>query len=130
MPRGDRWGLRRLRVRWPYVILGLLLILFAVKFVEKTRELQQLNQQAAALQLANQQTMADNTRLQHAIRYYRTTAYVEARARSVFGLTLPGEVPVVVTSPSHPRYTAAPAVIRRVASSPPPWRQWWRSFFG
>lgn len=130
MRRVEKPGPRRFGVRWPYVILGLLLILFAVKFVQKTRELQQLNRQASALQLANQQTMRENVHLRRDIHYYGTSTYIQSQARSVFGFTMPGEVAIVATSPSHPRYTRAPVVVRHIEAPPPVWRQWWRSFFG
>jgi len=102
--------------------------LFVYKFVEKTQELQQLSREANSLRVLNQQTIQDSARTQNAIAYYRSQAYIESRARQVFGYVRPGDVDIS----SDPRYQpvatvrAAPKVYR-----PPQaiWKQWWSSFF-
>jgi cell division protein FtsB len=121
-------GSRRIRIRPAYIVLLIAMGFFAFKFIEKTRELQQLNQQATALRLANEQTMRDNTRIGNDIKYYRTPRYIEEQARALFGYTEPGDVPIMTkpvvarpAAPDHAEYRAAPAA--------PSWQEWWDSFF-
>jgi cell division protein FtsB len=117
-----------IRIRWPYVILFLLMVLFTVKFIQKTQELRSLTAQANALRVQNQQTIRDNARIKRAIRYYKTTGYVESEARARFAYTLPGDV-VILPSP----HAAAARHIRRpvvqYVAPPPIWKQWWAVFF-
>lgn len=118
------------RLRWPYLIVAALMVLFAYKFVQKTHEIRQLNVQAAALRYANRQTAEDNARLQRAIRYYRTTGYLEEEARSTLGYTKPGELTVMSTPKYRPVAPALSPGPRVRANPEPAWRQWWKAFFG
>jgi len=86
--------LERLRVRPAYIILAILMALFAFKFIQKTQEIRAFRQEETALRFENQQTAAENARLQHAIGYYRTSDYIENEARALFGYTKPGEVAI------------------------------------
>jgi cell division protein FtsB len=119
---------RRMKIRPAYVVLLIVMGFFAFKFVEKTRELQQLTRQATLLRAENQKTMRDNARIKRDINYFKTTQYVEQQARALFGYTRPGDV-AIVTKPAvrqapvlrHAAYRAAPAT--------PTWKEWWDSFF-
>lgn len=120
---------RRSPIRPAYVILAVLLALFALKFVQKMGEVRQLQAQETALQMANAHTHRQNVNLQHAIRYYHTVQYVEQEARSVLDFTMPGNVSIL-TAPRK-----APVVAMRAAPPkplPPPlptWEQWWHAMF-
>lgn len=121
-------GRRRFPIRPAYIILVLIMGFFAYKFVEKTRELQQLNREAAVLRSANQQTLSENHRLQRDITYYHTEAYVEEQARATLGYEKPGDTPIITT----PRYLKAPVAqdaAYRAVPSRPTWQEWWDSFF-
>lgn len=117
----------RIRIRWQYVILVVLMALFTVKFVQKTQELRTLTQEAAALRLENRQTLRDNARTRAAIRYYRTTEYVKEQARGILGYTLPGDL-TIMSQPHYQRAVVRRAPVRPVALDPT-WKQWWHSFF-
>lgn len=129
--RGRQVTRRRLPLRPAYVVLAVLLVLFALKFLEKTRQIQALNRQEAALRYENQQTEAANAHMRKAIRYYRTDAYVQETARGILGYTLPGETTVevrpIVEEP-HVEVRAAP--LRPPTPAAPPWQQWWNAFAG
>jgi hypothetical protein len=105
------------------------MVLFAYAFIQKTREVRRLAAQEAALYNANQQTAADNVQVQRAIRYYKTSAYIEEEARVTLGYTRPGEV-AVMSTPRYRPVVHAPPLVPRVQTPPEPtWKQWWRSFF-
>jgi cell division protein FtsB len=121
---------RRARLRWQYLILAILLGLFAWKFLQRMQEVKTLQQQASALQAQNNATAQENARLQRAIRYYRTPQYVEQEARAVLGYTMPGNVSILtrpVIARTGPVVRAAP---RQLVPPLPVWKQWWRAFFG
>lgn len=120
---------RRHRVRPAYVILTVLLALFAWKFVQKMEEIRQLQAQETALQIANTQTHRQNVNLQHDIGYYRTLQYVEQQARAVLGYTMPGNV-TILTSPHQAPVVAVRAAPRKPMPPPTPtWDQWWHAMF-
>lgn len=128
-PQGTEARKPRIRIRWQYVVLSLLMVLFAIKFVQKTQELRAVNAEATALRVANQQTIRDNARLTRAIRYEKTPRYIQEQARAMLGDTMPGEISIKV----HPSYRHVVAVRRapaRYVDPQPTWQQWWRSFFG
>lgn len=119
---------RNFRLRWEYVVLAAFLVLFAVKFIQKTEVIQALNKQKAALDYQNQALRQDDVRVQHAIGYYRTTQYVQEEARAVFGYTQPGDV-AIMSKPQDPRVVAVRAAPPRPAPPPEPtWKQWWQAF--
>jgi cell division protein FtsB len=121
---------RRFKVRPTYVILGVLMALFAFKFIQKTQEIRQLQQQEAALRYENQQTAQQNAQLQREIITYRSAQWVADQARSLLGFTMPGEVPIQPQIVHQPVVEARPAPVPTPAPSVPVWKQWWRVFFG
>lgn len=128
--RGKQQEQRRspIKIRWQYVVLLLLMALFTVKFIQKTQELRSLTAQAGALRAENQRTIADTARLRRAIRYYKTTGYIEQQARARFGYTLPGDVVILPNPHQGPRKITRRVVVQYVAP-PPSWKQWWSAFF-
>jgi cell division protein FtsB len=121
---------RMLRFRWEYLLLIAFMGFFGYKFMEKHREVQTLQQEAAAVRYQNQQVHADNMKTRREIRYYRTKQYVEDTARSNLGYTLPGET-TVIAAPRHHHAPVVRAAPPRPAAPPKPtWQQWWNSFFG
>lgn len=120
---------RRIRIRPLYILLALILAFFAFKFIQKTEQLQELNREASALQAQNQQIARQNADLHSKIRYYHTNAYVESQARSVLGMTKPGEVGVVPTLRYAPAVTSKAPVVKYVPP-PPTWQQWLHALFG
>ncbi|MBV9280537.1 MAG: septum formation initiator family protein [Chloroflexi bacterium] len=123
-------GRKRIRVRIPYVVLALLMVFFAYKFIQKTEQIRSLTAQENALRYENQLTAQENARLQAEIRYDSTPDYVRNQARAILGLTQPGEVTVQVT-PRHPPAVAVRAGPPPVLATPPvpTWKQWWQTFF-
>ena len=120
---------KRFRLRLAYVILAIAMALFAYKFLEKTKEIRGLAQQAAALRYQNQQTARQNASLQRSIKNYRTPQYVENEARAVFGYTLPGDVAIESQPIPRPVVTARAAPPRPAPPPLPIWEQWWKVFF-
>jgi cell division protein FtsB len=127
----DRTPLRRLRIRVAYLVIAVVIVLFAVKFVQKAWQAHELALQLAAEQQQTALIAQDNARLEQTIRYDQTNRYIEDAARQL-GYTRPGEWPVIVASTTtvpmlrpatlrHSQYSAKP---------PPPWQQWWNVFFG
>lgn len=114
-------------MRPAYIVLAILLALFALKFVEKMQEVRQLQSQETALQISNNQTQRQNVKLQRAIHYYGTPQYIEQEARAVLGYTMAGDVPIL-TRPHHaPVPALRPAPARPLAPPQPTWEQWWRA---
>jgi cell division protein FtsB len=135
MPRGKTTG-RQLHLRIPhvplhpgYVVLVLLLALFAFKFIQRTEEVRQLTRQEMALQLQNEKTRQENARLQRAIQEYRMPRYVEGEARAVLGYTMPGEVAIMTSHIRHSRPRPQVRVAHVIAAPEPSWKQWWKAFF-
>jgi cell division protein FtsB len=120
---------RRFRIRPAYVVLLLVMAFFTFKFVEKTKELQQLTREANTLRVENLATIKDTNRIKREIGYFRTQGYIESRARSLFGYASPGDVNIVVTPRIQPRATVK-AGPRIYVPPQPTWKQWWSSFFG
>jgi cell division protein FtsB len=121
---------RSFRIRPAYIVLILLMGLFAFKFVHITQQIKSLTAQEVALREQNQASEITRTNTKIAIRQYGSPKYVEDTARSVLGFTKPGETPVQVqpTRPAVEHFRAAP-----VRTPPPPqatWKQWWSTFFG
>src|SRR5579859_3989950 len=121
----------RRTIRPQYLILLVLMALFAFKFVEKTQEVRSLAVQEAALRATNDATAQQNAQLRSAIAYDRTMSYVQNSARSEFGLALPNDIPVMVLS-RHASYAQTPVRVPafRPVSSGPAWKQWLHAFFG
>lgn len=120
----------RFRLRWEYAVLVLALAFFAYKFLEKTQQIQQWQQQRAALQYENQQTAADNARVRRDIRYYRTSGYVEDAGRAELGFVRPGEIAIQPSVHHPPVAKVQKAPVMLPAPPPPTWQQWWHAFFG
>lgn len=121
---------KRSLIRPAYVILLVLMALFAFKFVQKTQEIRRLAAQEAALQYANRKTAQANARLASAIRYYRTPDYAAGEARAVFGYTEPGDVAIMSRPIQEPAVAVRAAPPRPPSPSKPVWKQWWDAFFG
>jgi cell division protein FtsB len=122
--------LEHLRIRPAYIILAILMALFAFKFIQKTQEIRALRQEETSLRIENQQTAAENARLQRSIGYYQTSDYIENEARALFGYTKPGEVAIQSNIMHAPVVTVRPAPPPPAPPPLPVWKQWWRTFFG
>lgn len=115
------------RIRPAYLVLLACMALFAFKFLEKTQEVRQLAAQEAAIRYQNAATARDNQRLQRAIGYYRTPAFIESSART-YGFTRPGDVPIQI-QPVSQRVVAVRAAPLPPTYAEPVWKQWWSAFF-
>lgn len=123
-------GLRRVRIRPAYILLALLMGLFAFKFIEKTQETKGLAAREAALRQQNLALQADSARVKNDIAHYRSPQYVEEEARAAFGYTKPGDTAIQI-QPVPPRVVQVRAGPPQPAAPPEPaWKQWWQSFFG
>lgn len=121
---------KRFKLRPAYLILLVLMGLFAYKFIQKTEQIKTLRAQEIALQQQNRSLQKDRTDTQAAIRGYRSSAYVENMARSVLGLTKPGET-LVQLAPTHVAVEHfRPAPVATPAPAKATWQQWWSAFFG
>lgn len=119
---------RRLRFHPGYLIVLAFMGFFAYSYLHKTREIQSLARQEAALRYANQRTSADSVREQARIAFFRTLPYVEGIARADLGYTKPGEV-AVQSQPSVQPVAVVRAAPSRPAPPPEPsWKQWWDVF--
>lgn len=120
---------RQLRFRPIYLLVVIVMGLFAYAYLQKTREIRRLAGEEAAMQAHNQQIAAENRRVATFIQYAQTDPYIEENARAV-GYTKPSEV-LVESQP-----VAASGVSVRAAPPLPPlppqpsWKQWWNAFFG
>lgn len=121
---------RSFRIRPAYVVLILLMGLFAFKFAQKTQQIKSLTAQEVALRQQNRALEISRTDAKHAIQQYRSPRYVEDTARSVLGFTKPGETLVQVqpTRPVVEHVRAAP--VRALPPAQATWKQWWSAFFG
>jgi cell division protein FtsB len=117
------------RIRIPYILVILVMGLFAYSFLQRTQEIRRLNGEKIALQYQIEQTRLDDAQVRQDIRWYRQPAYIQEAARSLLSYTMPGDVPVEVQTSWQ---KVAPRISRPVSpvSQPPVWRQWWESFFG
>jgi cell division protein FtsB len=120
---------RRIRIRPLYIVLAFILAFFAFKFVEKTQQLRELNREASALRAENQQILQQNKTLHRQIGYYHTNQYIEEQARSMLGLTKPGDV-VAVPIFHRVRATVKPAPVVKYVAPDPTWEQWLHALFG
>ncbi len=121
---------KRFRFRPAYVVLILLMGLFAFKFVQKTDQIKSLTSQEVALQQQNLALERDRTNTQAAIRGYQSPAYVENIARSVLGYTKPGETLVQLAPTQAVVEHFRPAPVTPPPPQPATWNQWWSAFFG
>jgi cell division protein FtsB len=121
---------RKIRVRPAYILLVLLMGLFAFKFVQKTQQIRSLTAQEVALQQQNRALEKSRANTKRAIAGYRFPGYVEQTARSVLGYTKPGETPVQVQHPRPVVEHFRPAPTPTAPAAEPTWKQWWGSFFG
>ena len=121
---------RRLRIRPAYLLLVVLMGLFAFKFIQKTEQIKSLNAQEVALQQQNRSLEVERANTRAAIRGYRSPSYVENTARSILGYAKPGEtlVQLAPTQVVVEHVRAAP--VATPAPSQPTWKLWWRTFFG
>ncbi len=121
---------RRLRIRPAYLLLVVLMGLFAFKFIQKTEQIKSLKAQEVALQQQNRALGVHRSNTEAAIRTYRTPGYVENTARSVLGYTKPGEtlVQLAPTQVVVEHIRAAP--VATPAPLQPAWKLWWSTFFG
>jgi cell division protein FtsB len=117
------------RFRPAYLLLAVIMGLFAYAYLQKTQEIGRLATEQAALAAQNQQLIQDNQRTRQENRYYTTKQYEVAAARS-FGYTLPGETPVQIGAVRPPAVVSAPRHVTFLAAPVKPvWQQWWDAFF-
>ena len=121
---------RRFRIRPAFLLLVVLMGLFAFKFVQKTEQIKSLNAQEVALQQQNRALEIDRSTTKAAIRGYRSPAYVETTARSVLGYTKPGETSVQLAPTQVVIEHVRPAPAPVPPPSQPTWKLWWNTFFG
>jgi cell division protein FtsB len=119
---------RRTRFHPAYLVLAVILALFAVAFVRRIQDVRRLQAQDRTLLQQNAQTAADNARLRRDIRYYQTTAYVEEEARAVLGYTMPGDISILPKLRPAPVESAPRTPMVLTATPEPAWQQWWQVF--
>ncbi len=117
------------RFRPAYLLLAVIMGLFAYAYLQKTQEIGRLATEQAALAAQNQQLIQDNQRTRQENRYYTTKPYEVEAARSS-GYTLPGETPVQIVTVRAPAMVSAPRHVTLLAAPVKPvWQQWWDAFF-
>lgn len=106
-----RWG-RKVSLRF-LVIAGMCIVgvVFAMSYLDLVRSSRQLRALRAEIR-AWQRT---NELLKEDIEYVASDEYVEKIAREKLGLVKPGEIPIVVTTPSQDEI---PPVTRRPGADP------------
>lgn len=95
----------------------LLFGLFAYSLLQTTQSTLRLNEHQRVLQLEVAVLMREKADLEGLRAYLATDEYIEAVARSEFGLVKPGEIAVTVSAPPEPEST----------SKVP--RRWWQELF-
>ena len=95
----------------------LLFGLFAYSLLQTTQSTVRLNEQRRALQMEVAGLTKEKADLEGLRAYLATDDYIEAVARSEFGLVKPGEIAVTVNAPPEPESTSKVA------------RRWWQELF-
>jgi len=117
-----------------FVVLAIpLLIYLSFSTARKAMEVYQLNQQAASIRQDITQLKERNAELRRQEEYLQSPDYVEKMAREQLNLVRPGDIPLVLVSPSvkeTPKQPAPAAPQSRPQQSLPNWQQWWNFFFG
>lgn len=91
---------RRVTSRF-WLIIGLIVFVYAIgSYTKGFIEIWRLRQQIVAveLEIANAQTR--NQQLREELAYLQSDEYIEKVAREELGLILPGETPVILTTPT------------------------------
>lgn len=109
-----------------------LLAYLAISTILKATEIYQLNQQAAGIRQEIGLLKERNAELRRQMDYLQSPEYVEKVAREQLNLVQPGDIPLVVVSPSE----QAPSAV--MPAQPPQtrpevlpnWQRWWNYFFG
>jgi cell division protein FtsB len=86
-----------------WLVLGLAVLFFLVRFGQEWLLEHELEARAAEQRIANARLRDENMRLKAALQYYQSDKYVEQRAREDLNLRRPDEevlIPVVVNAPA------------------------------
>lgn len=119
-----------------WLVLGLAVIFFLVRFGQELLLEHDLKAKASAQRIANAAVRDENTRLEAALEYYRSDKYIEQRAREDLNLRRPDEevlIPVNV-APAAPIGDSAIPITPQEAppstapSEPANWQKWLELF--
>lgn len=116
-----------------FVILAIpLLIYLTFSTARKAMEVYQLNQQASRIRQDVALLKDRNAELRRQVEYLQSPEYVERVAREQLGLVMPGDIPLVLVSPSVNEVPPepAPSVPKAPPKSLPNWERWWQFLFG
>src|SRR3982750_2561848 len=117
-----------------WLVLGLAITFFLVRYGQELLLAHDLTDQAAAQKITNSKLEDENTRLKSLLGYYQSNKYIEQRAREDLNLRRPEEevlIPVEAT-PEAADAGSAPALTdtQKVESEPTPapavanWQKW------
>jgi cell division protein FtsB len=106
------------------VIVGMLL---AVQFGRQIYLNWEIGQREAAVQAELAAVEAENARLEQELAYVRSDAYVDAEARRLLNVGLPGEEALIIPPGAE---QPLPEELTRVAPPKPLLVQWFELFFG
>ncbi|HYP38903.1 MAG TPA: septum formation initiator family protein [Chloroflexia bacterium] len=115
-----------------WLVLGLAVTFFLVRFGQELLLEHDLKAKAAAQRSANSATRDENTRLEAALEYYRSDKYIEQRAREDLNLRRPDEevlIPVSVAPANTIGDSSIPATPQEAPpsiapSEPANWQKW------
>jgi cell division protein FtsB len=113
-------------VTWLVVLLAVG-ILLAVQFGRQVYLNWESGQRAAGLQAQIAQVDAENERLEQELAYVRSPAYVDAEARRLTNVGLPGEQAMVIPPGAE---EPLPEALTKVEPARPLLQQWVELFFG
>jgi cell division protein FtsB len=119
-----------------WLVLGLAVTFFLVRFGQELLLEHDLKAKAAAQRSANAHMRDENTRLEAALEYYRSDKYIEQRAREDLNLRRPDEevlIPVSVAPASPTGDSAIPVTPQEAPPSTAPsepanWQKWLELF--
>ncbi|HYO50695.1 MAG TPA: septum formation initiator family protein [Chloroflexia bacterium] len=119
-----------------WLVLGLAVTFFLVRFGQELLLEHDLKAKAAAQRNANARMRDENTRLEAALEYYRSDKYIEQRAREDLNLRRPDEevlIPVSVAQANPAGDSAIPATPQEAPPSTTQaelanWQKWLELF--
>src|SRR5262245_7850598 len=82
-----------------WVVLGLAVTFFLVRYGQELLQAHDLNDKAAAQRIENAALKDENGRLQAQLEYYKSDKYIEQRAREDLNLRRPDEVVLIPIAP-------------------------------